>query len=66
MPLFPLDVVLLAPPKDSPAELYAELQAIPDTLSLCGLIQKIDQTVRVFPMEKPEDLETIVKEVAGC
>ena len=34
--------------------------------TLCGLIQKIDQTVRVFPMEKPEDLETIVKEVAGC
>lgn len=34
--------------------------------TLCGLIEKIDPSVRVFPLETQADLETIVKEVAGC
>ncbi len=34
--------------------------------TLCGLIEKIDGTVRAFPMETQADLETICKEVAGC
>ncbi|MCF0123437.1 MAG: ACP S-malonyltransferase [Ruminiclostridium sp.] len=34
--------------------------------TLCGLIEKIDQSVRVFSMESPEDLNKIVEEVLGC
>ena len=34
--------------------------------TLCGLIEKIDQSVRVFSMESPEDLNKIVGEVLGC
>ena len=34
--------------------------------TLCGLIEKIDQSVRVFSMESPEDLHKIVGGVLGC
>lgn len=34
--------------------------------TLCGLIEKIDKTVRTFPMETQADLTRILEEVAGC
>ena len=34
--------------------------------TLCGLIAKIDPSVRTFPMETQADLTKILEEVAGC
>lgn len=34
--------------------------------TLCGLIEKIDQTVKTYALSNKEDLEKILKEVRGC
>ncbi len=34
--------------------------------TLCGLIEKIDQTVKTYALSSKEDLEKILKEVRGC
>ena len=34
--------------------------------TLCGLIEKIDKTVKTYALSTQADLETILKEVKGC
>lgn len=34
--------------------------------TLCGLIGKIDKRVKTYPLSTREDLEKILREVAGC
>lgn len=34
--------------------------------TLCGLIEKIDKTVKTYALSSQADLETILKEVKGC
>ncbi len=34
--------------------------------TLCGLIAKTDQSVRCFPLSKPEDIHVLRKELGLC
>ena len=54
---------LLGQAKAAGADTFVELGP---GKTLCGLIEKIDKTVKTYALSTQADLETILKEVKGC